>query len=242
MGLLTNNESNKEKIIRETEIDYRDYTGVVSIKEVFNAAGFIYKLLDTEVIYKDDPSIEEDFAATIDSLVMRGYLELSSPNGNSTSSFEQCMVSIPQKSKNQVDFFCSLLWPFIECYWITCILLFQIQPDGIPFNSIIERCQWLANNLYKQGKCYCAETISKETIQNALHFFKLFNVIQIHSGKISISESYRHDVKKENFASLVISINRFRKNRTFATAQNGQESPGDITSIILSKFPILSKL
>jgi len=193
---------------------------------------FLYKLLDIEVIYKEDPYIEEDFNATIGSLVLRGYLELSRPNGNSLEG----LVSIPQKSKNQVDFFCSLLWPFIECYWITCLLLFQLQPEGIPFNSMIERCQWLADNLYKQGKCYCAETISKDTIQNALNFFKIFNVIEIRSGKVYISPAYQ---KKETFASLVISINRFRKNRT---SQNGHDSPGDTITSILAKFPILSKL
>ena len=26
-----------------------------------------------------------------------------------------------------VNFLCSLMWPFIECYWITCVYLFSLK-------------------------------------------------------------------------------------------------------------------
>jgi len=196
-----------------------------------NASGFIYKLLEIEVIFKEDPTTEEDYAGTLLNLVQRGILEL---HGDVHS--EKCYISVPSKSRNVVDFNCSLLWPFIECYWISCLLLFQVKPDGVPYNSIAERCQWLADNLYKQGKCYSAATISKESIQNALLFFKLYKVIEVNSGKVYISETYKNN---DTFAALVITINRLRKNRKLRT--NGDEEVGDIGAI-LAKFPILSKL
>jgi len=207
---------------RDGDLDFKD----VLENDVILETAFIHHLFHLEFIYKEDPEMEEDYQSTLKSLVGKGILNLTK-RGNEN------VISLVPQAKSQFEFFCGLLWPFIESYWITCLLIFQVKPDGVPITSILERCQWLADNLHKQGKCYSGESISKDTLQNALNFYMTFGVVQQNSGNIYVTEKYK---SPQIFAELVLHINRLRK-RTVNTVE-------DIDDIgrIIEKFPILSRL
>uniref|UniRef100_A0A6B2KWQ5 Phospholipid/glycerol acyltransferase domain-containing protein n=1 Tax=Arcella intermedia TaxID=1963864 RepID=A0A6B2KWQ5_9EUKA len=206
---------NDEKAEESTTLDISDLKAETQ---------FVHDILQLEFIFKEDPDSTEDFQSTISGLISRKMI---------TANSSMDLLTLNPQARPQYEFFCGLLWPFLESYWVTCLLLFQLHPEGIPISSTLERCQWLADNLHKQGKCFSAESISKDTLNNALILFAKKNVIVVSNGKVSLTKAYKEDPKL--FSDLVLKINRLRKRVNF---NNDTE---DITSI-LSKFPILSKL
>lgn len=80
----------------------------VNIEEVVVEAKFTHDLLDLEIIYKEDPDTEEDFIETISLLVES---EILTSNGGA--------VAINTDHKDKFMFYCHILWPLVESYWVT---------------------------------------------------------------------------------------------------------------------------
>lgn len=76
--------------------------------DVIDEAKFSHELLDLEVIYKVDPDSVEDFEGNIEALVRSGVLERKGR-----------LLSINPVEKDKFYFYCHILWPFIESYWVT---------------------------------------------------------------------------------------------------------------------------
>eukprot|EP01125_Pyxidicula_operculata_P008628 TRINITY_DN287_c4_g1_i2.p1 TRINITY_DN287_c4_g1~~TRINITY_DN287_c4_g1_i2.p1 ORF type:complete len:1267 (+),score=324.43 TRINITY_DN287_c4_g1_i2:27-3803(+) len=209
----------------------------VPFSRIIQEADFIHHLMHLEVIYKEDPSEPEDHISTLNTLITQGVLvtdQVSTPVGTEIivkfNTLNNNAVTSPQ-ARQISDFYCHMLWPFVESYFITSLLLLQLKPDGIPSNSLVGRCQWLANNLINQGKCFSSESASKETLSNSINFFLKHGVVVKKNGKIYLSPEYSNN-NSQLLTDLVLRINRLRKRTT--TFEN-------ITDLI-SKVPILSKL
>ncbi|CAI2170937.1 2421_t:CDS:10 [Funneliformis geosporum] len=86
--------------------------------------------------------------------------------------------------RENYDFYCFLIWPFIETYWLAAISLFSMTPtisltttntatkDPVPITWFNERdfhnkCQLFGKTLYYQGDLSYFEAINKETLKNA---------------------------------------------------------------------------
>ncbi|CAJ0649031.1 560_t:CDS:10 [Entrophospora sp. SA101] len=93
--------------------------------------------------------------------------------------------------RENYDFYCFLIWPFIETYWLAAVSLFSMTPTSNPsqetsittdtrttasitwFNEsdFHNKCQIFGKTLYYQGDLSYFESINKETLKNA--FIKL---------------------------------------------------------------------
>jgi hypothetical protein len=55
--------------------------------------------------------------------------------------------------RENFDFYCFLIWPFIETYWLAAIGLFTTFPskEGIPLKELLRRVQNFGKTMYYEG-------------------------------------------------------------------------------------------
>lgn len=73
--------------------------------------------------------------------------------------------------RENYDFYCFLIWPFIETYWLAAVSLFSLIPTppagGISEKTLMDRVQFFGKTLYYEGDLGYFESVNKETIKNA---------------------------------------------------------------------------
>lgn len=88
------------------------------------------------------------------------------------------------------DFYCFLIWPFVESYFLSCVSLYTLLPDltnpselhWIDSRVFIDRSQIFGKTLYYEGDVSYIESVNKETIVNAIGWFKQLGIIYTHRG------------------------------------------------------------
>lgn len=101
--------------------------------------------------------------------------------------------------RENYDFYCFLIWPFIEASWLGAISLLMLTPPStnasqqtsLPLNSVVTQAQRLGKTLYAQGDISYLEAVNRETLRNAYTRFAESGIIFITSpskdGKIPAS-------------------------------------------------------
>ncbi|KAK0621650.1 hypothetical protein B0T17DRAFT_508982 [Bombardia bombarda] len=92
--------------------------------------------------------------------------------------------------RENYDFYCFLIWPFIESSWLAAVSLMGLspplgQPDDIwiQVSKAQESAQLLGKTLYHQGDLSYFEAVNKETIKNSYQRFEEEGIIQIIKSK-----------------------------------------------------------
>jgi glyceronephosphate O-acyltransferase len=75
-------------------------------------------------------------------------------------------------------FLCSMVWPFIDSYYVGALALFSLFPTNkIPRDDLALRMQWLAEALYHDRKIQHYESCSLDTLNNAMRTFERMGII-----------------------------------------------------------------
>ncbi|KAI9205226.1 putative acyltransferase [Polychytrium aggregatum] len=169
---------------------------------LFEEASFLSHLLKGEFIY--GPSgMDKNLDAAVRSLHDAKVISIEEDPGDiygvpssyeSTRLHKTVWVSLSseerKKGRETFDFFCFLLWPFIEAYWLAAVSLFVIVPDTLPRSrshdaeippedrldescwveekEFLDRAQAFGKTLYFEGDISYFESVNKETIKNAI--------------------------------------------------------------------------
>ena len=103
-------------------------------------------------------------------------------------------------TSNYYSFYWNLIWPVVESYWTTCLYLFKLEKNGpsMPLPKLLKQIQCFAQSLLNDHICSFLESISSDTIKNAVNTFikmglisstKIENNGEIIQGiKLSVSE------------------------------------------------------
>lgn len=157
-------------------IDYdslRDY--VLFLSQLFRAE-FIF---DTRPL---DENLKETLKSLQDDHVVRTAISPSLPNTD-----QQPTLTIElhpherSTGRENFDFYCFLIWPYIEAAWLGAISLFMLTPppplssaataaEGEPwvdFKQAQDLAQLLGKTLYHQGDLSYYEAVNKEALRNA---------------------------------------------------------------------------
>ncbi|CAG8448350.1 4975_t:CDS:10 [Diversispora eburnea] len=103
--------------------------------------------------------------------------------------------------RENYDFYCFLIWPFIETYWLAAVSLFSMTPSNPPpqptttivkktsskkpiitwFNEhdFHNKCQLFGKTLYYQGDLSYFEAVNKETLKNAFILLEEVGIIMV---------------------------------------------------------------
>jgi hypothetical protein len=137
----------------------------------------------------------------------------------------------------------SLIWPIIECYWITCLYFFKLKNQKpIPIEKFLTEIQWFAQSLISERIITHHESISMDTIKNAVDTFVMLKVIK------KFNQEYK-DGSKVSSVSLNVDEGQLKKleekievflKKSYAKSVKGILESGQ-GSVNLD-FPFLSKL
>ena len=101
-----------------------------------------------------------------------------------------------QKGRENFDFYCFLIWPFIESTWLGAVSLMGLTPPMDEKDSVWldvtktqNTAQLLGKTLYHQGDLSYFEAVNKETLKNAFQLFEEEGIIMVHKSKDKKSPS-----------------------------------------------------
>ncbi|KAJ3176524.1 hypothetical protein HDU87_005218 [Geranomyces variabilis] len=173
---------------------------------------FVSQLLKAEFIYGPG-GLEKNLDETVERLRVAGVITveeeerppvaaIDGDGGRATTAPEDVVKWIslsPEErriGRETFDFYCFLMWPFVETYWLAAVSLFSIIPDVPPTPTtgpdgqpappplewvderiVMNRAQYLGKTLYYEGDLSYFESINKETLKNAMARFKDMGVI-----------------------------------------------------------------
>ncbi|KAI8098984.1 putative acyltransferase [Halteromyces radiatus] len=167
--------------------------------EMLEEISFLSSLLKLDMIYKPG-GVENNTQRTVQWLVDNQVIEVDQEGWVGLSDVER------QCGRENYDFLCFLIWPFVESYWLAGVSLFSLAPpniNGSPAEGTIwvesklfeKRSQALGKTLYYQGDLSYLEAVNKETLSNAMTRFEEQGVIvkRRHFDRKQWSEISLHD-------------------------------------------------
>ncbi|PYH89862.1 acyltransferase [Aspergillus ellipticus CBS 707.79] len=103
-----------------------------------------------------------------------------------------------QCGRENYDFYCFLIWPFIEASWLGSVSLLGLTPPlngpkdiWIDLSKAQDNAQLLGKTLYHQGDLSYFEAVNKETLKNSYQRFAEEGIIHVAKSKESKSSSMR---------------------------------------------------
>ncbi|KAK0311410.1 hypothetical protein LTR01_003406 [Friedmanniomyces endolithicus] len=149
----------------------------ISYAELTEYVLFLSQLFRAEFIYPTE-GLRETLDITLQGLERDGVLTTS--RNNVVSNEIEYIELHPQErasGRENFDFYCFLIWPFIEASWLGAISLFMLTPPHHPTNAdadawvdyktVQDRAQLLGKTLYHQGDLSYFEAVNKEALKNA---------------------------------------------------------------------------
>jgi glycerol-3-phosphate O-acyltransferase len=148
--------------------------------DLVDYVGFISRLLKFEFVY-DTKGLEANIYQTIQLLADQRVVDYNK---------EWVALSQLEKStgREQYDFYCFLIWPFIDTYWLAAISAYTLLPPNtskafwVDDKLFMRRCLMLGKTLYYEGDLSYFEAINKETLGNALNRLQELGMIQRRSS------------------------------------------------------------
>jgi hypothetical protein len=156
-----------------------------------------------------------------------------------SSNIETVELTIEEREKGRenYDFFCFLIWPFIEASWLGAVSLMILTPPlghqgdlWLDMKKVQDQAQLLGKTLYHQGDLSYFEAVNKETLKNAYTRFEEEGIILVTKSRdakvgptVRLADEWRPsrsvtgqlmpEGKLWNFADLISQSRREGKNR-----------------------------
>ncbi|KYK61952.1 Phospholipid/glycerol acyltransferase [Drechmeria coniospora] len=140
--------------------------------------------------------------------------------------------------RENYDFYCFLIWPFIEASWLAAVSLMGLTPPPgqdddiwLEQNKVQNSAQLLGKTLYHQGDLSYFEAVNKETLKNSYSRFEQDQMVHVVKSKdpkipprVQLDASWRPsrdprtgalraDGKLWDFTEKIASARREGKNR-----------------------------
>ncbi|KAF1966167.1 glycerol-3-phosphate acyltransferas-like protein [Bimuria novae-zelandiae CBS 107.79] len=96
-----------------------------------------------------------------------------------------------EQGRENFDFYCFLIWPFIEAAWLGAVSLLMLTPPAghiakeswLPLKNVQDRAQLLGKTLYHQGDLSYFEAVNKETLRNTYQRFEEDGMVLVAKSK-----------------------------------------------------------
>ncbi|KAI9299079.1 acyltransferase [Neoconidiobolus thromboides FSU 785] len=177
---------------------------------------FLSKLLKWEFVYPPG-NIKDNLLSTIDFLEKSKVINFDGEN-----------VELSDNERNSgrenYDFYCFLIWPFVESYWLSTVSVFTILSNQNSTNTSISyieenefknKIQQLGKTLYYEGDLSYLEAINKETINNGFKFLVENEVLMKKNNFVYVNQEYlnnnQEDLSNSKLWQLVDTIGKFRR-------------------------------
>lgn len=193
-------------------------------------------MLENEFVLPQSLKTEKDFDNVIDLMFKNNTLQHTSDG----------KIVLNSSRENYISFLNSLIWPFIDTYWVTFVFIFSLVPGKfVQEGKMYEKVQWFAQSLYEDQIIDFYESCSQEIIKNSTYkFFKDGIIVKKKLETISdgvkdpfvytLSDAYNDEDKLQQFYEK---LSYYRK-----TSLAKLSTTSNIRKTLLSDFPFLAKM
>jgi Glycerol-3-phosphate acyltransferase C-terminal region len=159
---------------------------------------FLSQLFRGEFVYATD-GIHINLDNTLNGLEADGVVNLTrdptkAASGKASTDIVYVELSDAERAcgRENFDFYCFLIWPFIEASWLGAVALVGLTPPLAPIGpkevdvwlevkAAQDNAQVLGKTLFHQGDLSYFEAVNKETLKNAFTRFEEEGIISITS-------------------------------------------------------------
>lgn len=116
----------------------------VSRERLWPQVDYLSKMLGKMFVYDTGTiSTYKEFESVLNFMVERKILYISE---------DLVKYSTPKGEANGLTFLSSMIWPFIDSFWLTLIYIFTLFPDTkILESKVLSKIQWFAESLYEDN-------------------------------------------------------------------------------------------
>jgi glycerol-3-phosphate O-acyltransferase len=138
---------------------------------VAEVSKFLSTLLSGEFVFQPE-GLQTNLQNTLDKLAKQGVVTI---DGDEV----ELSLSEINSGCEVFDFYCFLIWPFIDGYWAASVALYSLA-DGrsIPEKQFHAQAQSLAKTLYAQGELTHYEALNKEMLKFAFQHYEVRGIIK----------------------------------------------------------------
>ena len=175
----------------------------ISYSSLQSQVSFLSQLFRGEFIFPT-AGLTANLAQTVTGLERGEIVEVARSEKQSDQSGEPVIESVKlsnlerARGRENFDFFCFLIWPFIEASWLGAVSLMMLTPppaalsrsSGVKWldaRHAHARAQLLGKTLFAQGDLSYFEAVNKETLKNAYQRFEeegmIISVKPVKDGK-----------------------------------------------------------
>ncbi|KAF7596380.1 hypothetical protein BBP40_002124 [Aspergillus hancockii] len=162
----------------------------ISYTDLLNQVSFLSQLFRGEFIFPPE-GLTTNLENTLQGLEKDDVITVSRDSAGTPTSVELSDAE-RQCGRENYDFYCFLIWPFIEASWLGSVSLLGLTPpiDGqkdiwIDLKKAQDSAQMLGKTLYHQGDLSYFEAVNKETLKNSFQRFAEEGIILVRKGKES---------------------------------------------------------
>lgn len=170
--------------------------------ELISYVRFLSTLLSGEFVFNPD-GLNRNLEGTLSKLYQQGILD-TTPDQD----YVEFSVSQLEKGSEIFDFYCFLLWPFIDGYWLATVSLLSILPkenfDGVQDKKFYKAAQSLGKTLYQEGYLTHYEAVNIELLKVA--FTRLVNegILERDGPKLTLHSDYIPTTTQEKLSGRLI--------------------------------------
>jgi hypothetical protein len=170
----------------------------ISYADMLSQVGFLSQLFRGEFIFPTE-GLEHNLRKTLAGLESDNVIKLTrSPTDATVIETIELSDAERESGRENFDFYCFLIWPFIEAAWLGAISLTMLTPPltakkqphlppRLAQKSFQDRAQLLGKTLYHQGDLSYFEAVNKETLKNSYTRFEEDGMIIVAKGKDAVT-------------------------------------------------------
>ncbi|KAF2201751.1 glycerol-3-phosphate acyltransferase [Delitschia confertaspora ATCC 74209] len=163
----------------------------ISYSDLRGQVYFLSQLFRGEFIFPTE-GLDANLAKTIDGLESDNVIKVTRNEEDGTKvEFVELHPAERETGRENFDFYCFLIWPFIEATWLGAMSLMMLTPPStrkgkevwLDAKKVQDRAQLFGKTLYHQGDLSYFEAVNKETLKNAYTQFEEEGIIVSSASK-----------------------------------------------------------
>ncbi|KAJ9304980.1 hypothetical protein DTO217A2_5472 [Paecilomyces variotii] len=151
-------------------------------------ASFLSQLFRGEFIFPPD-GLTTNLENTLRGLEKDDVIKVTR-DASGAPTFIELSDAERQCGRENYDFYCFLIWPFIEAAWLGAVSLMGLTPPldkptdvWLDMKKVQDSAQLLGKTLYHQGDLSYFEAVNKETLKNSYQRFEEEGIILVAKNK-----------------------------------------------------------
>ncbi|KNC49199.1 glycerol-3-phosphate acyltransferase [Thecamonas trahens ATCC 50062] len=237
-----------------------EFPARVSGRDLRRYTHFLVQLFRFEFAFPPSSFHRDTFSETVESLVQRRILVRSAVG--EPGEIDSDMFSVDSRDDDSLVestfvshgtgmylFLCSLLWPFLDSYFLCALGLFALlEPAGgqrppVEVSAFVAHVQKnVGEAVFFGGQLDLYEAISRDTLINAAKLYARWGVVRIADGHISLADEFASDGEVSRFARRIAAFkkrSRSYSSRRYRTRRGVRSAVADAESHARNVAPLL---